>query len=69
MTEITYSLRALGWGPAFETQLDLEEMETLAPMRAALALFLAGAVALVVLVYLVSASGLALAAARARRRA
>lgn len=35
MTEITYSLRALGWGPAFETQLDLEAMETLAPMRVA----------------------------------
>ncbi|MFV0513836.1 MAG: efflux RND transporter permease subunit [Jhaorihella sp.] len=44
-------------------------LEGLAPMRAALALFLAGAVLLVTLVYLVSASGLALAASRARRRA
>jgi ribosome biogenesis GTPase len=35
MKESTDDLRALGWGPAFQSQLELEELETMAPVRVA----------------------------------
>jgi len=35
MTENTYDLRALGWRPAFEAQLDIDELERMAPARVA----------------------------------
>jgi ribosome biogenesis GTPase len=35
MTDRTLSLQALGWGPAFQSQLDLDELESTQPARVA----------------------------------
>ncbi len=35
MIETMYSLRALGWTPAFQAQLDLDDLETMMPVRIA----------------------------------